>query len=291
LASQTTQQPSVLDLPKVLAVGVVSPAAAALTASFGVAGTLLGLFLSSVLVTAGVDLLKVYLARAPGAVTSIPGGFRKKSAWGRLLQRMRQPFSKFASLPHSRRRSLLIGSIAAAGVSFLVGLIIVTGVEASVGKSLSCWVWDDCSTESSTSTTGDDSTSQPTSTLASILGGSQGVISNTPKVAPSSPQQQHSEGASPSGTPQSPSQAPPGTPEAGTPPGVETPPPSAPAAQPGQRQGPSGVMQDQQQAPSNSVPADQQSSSSEEQPSSSEEQQSSSEEQQSSSNQQPSSSE
>lgn len=111
-------QPSVFDLPKVLAVGVVSPAAAVLTARFGVAGTLLGLFLSSVFVTAGVDLLKVYLARVPGAVTSIPGGFRKKSAWRRPLQRMRLPFSKFASLPHPRRRSLIIGSIAAAGISF-----------------------------------------------------------------------------------------------------------------------------------------------------------------------------
>jgi hypothetical protein len=283
LASQTTQQTSVFDLPKVLAVGVVSPAAAALTASFGVAGTLLGLFLSSVLVTAGVDLLKVYLARVPGAVTSIPGGFRKKSAWGRLLQRMRLPFSKFASLPHPRRRSLIVGSLVAAGISFVVGLIIVTGVEASVGKSLSCWVWSNCSTESSTSTTGDGGTSQPTSTLASIVGGSQGVISNTPKAAPSSPQQQHSGGSSAPGTPQSPSQAPPRTPEAGTPPGVETPPPSAPSAQPEQRQRPSGVMQDQQQAPSNSVPADQQSSSSEEQQSSSDEQQSSSNQQLSSS--------
>jgi hypothetical protein len=282
LASQTAQQPSVFDLPKVLAVGVVSPAAAALTASFGVAGTLLGLFLSSVLVTAGVDLLKVYLARVPGAVTSIPGGFRKKSAWGRLLQRMRLPFSKFSSLPHPRRRSLLIGSIAAAGVSFLVGLIIVTGVEASVGKSLSCSLWNNCPTESSTSTTGDGSTSQPTSTLASIIGRSQGAVSNTPKVAPSSPQQQHSGGSSAPGTPQSPSQAP-GRPGAETPPGVETPTPSAPSAQPGQRQGPSGVMQDQQQAPSNSVPADQQSSSSEEQLSSSDQQQSSSNQQSSSS--------
>ena len=260
MASQTTQQPSVFDLPKVLAVGVVSPAAAALTASFGVAGTLLGLFLSSVFVTAGVDLLKVYLARVPGAVTSIPGGFRKKSAWGRLLQRMRLPFSKFASLPRPRRRSLIVGSLVAAGISFVVGLIIVTGVEASIGKSLSCSLWNNCPTESSTSTTGDGSTSQPTSTLASIFGGSQGVISNTSKVAPSSPQQQQqSGGSSAPGTSQSPSQAPPpGTPGAGTPPGVETPPPSAPSLEPGQRQRPSGVMQDQQQAPSNSVPEDQQ---------------------------------
>jgi hypothetical protein len=270
------QQPSVFDLPKVLAVGIVSPAAAAITARFGVGGTLIGLVLSSVFVTAGVDLLKVYLARIPGAVTSIPGGFRNKSAWGRLVERMRRPFSKFASLPRTRRRSLFIGSIAAAGISFLVGLMIVTGVEASVGKNLSCWAWHNCPTQSSTSTTGDGSTST-TSTLPSILGGGQGAINGTaPEGFPSNSQQQRSGGSSPTSTPQSPSsQTPPVTPGTGTPPGAETPTPS-PSPQPGQRRGPSGVVQDQQQTPS-STPADQP------QPSSSDRQQSSSDRQSSAS--------
>ena len=48
----TTQQPTVFDLPKVLAVGIVSPAAAAITSRFGIAGTLVGLVLSSVFITA-----------------------------------------------------------------------------------------------------------------------------------------------------------------------------------------------------------------------------------------------
>ena len=67
------QQPAIFDLPKVLAVGIASPAAAAITARFGVAGTLIGLALSAVIITAAVDFLKVYLARVPGAVTTIPG--------------------------------------------------------------------------------------------------------------------------------------------------------------------------------------------------------------------------
>ena len=66
------QEPTVFDLPKLLAVGIVSPAAAAITSRFGIGGTLVGLFLSSVFITAGVDLLKVYLARVPGSVTTIP---------------------------------------------------------------------------------------------------------------------------------------------------------------------------------------------------------------------------
>src|SRR5918997_1857489 len=86
----TQQQPTVLDLPKVLAVGIVSLAAAALTSRFGVAGTLVGLAISSVLITAGVDLLKVYLARVPGAVTTIPGGLRKKSSFRNVLERMKR---------------------------------------------------------------------------------------------------------------------------------------------------------------------------------------------------------
>jgi hypothetical protein len=240
------QQPTVFDLPKVLAVGIASPAAAAITARFGVAGTLIGLALSAVFITAAVDFLKVYLARVPGAVTTIPGGFRKRSSLGNVFERMRQPFSKFASLPPTRRRSILIGSAAAAGISLVVGLIVVTGLELGVGKSLSCWVWDECSTEESSA---DGSGSARASTLPSILGGGQSASSSTPQVevspsvaSPSSPQQQPA------------SQAPADVS------GAQMPDP-APAAQPGQRQGPSGVVEEeQQQILSAGEPADQQQS-------------------------------
>ena len=247
------QQPTIFDLPKVLAVGIASPAAAAITARFGVAGTLIGLALSAVFITAAVDFLKVYLARVPEAVTTIPGGFRKRSPLRNVFERIRGPFSKLASLPRTRRRSVLIGSVAAAGISFVVGLIVVTSLELSVGKSLSCWVWEECSTEASSA---DGSGTTRASTLPSILGGGQSsASSSTPQVEvnPSSPQQQP--GSSP-GTPGAPSQVP-------DVPGVETPDPSL------QQQGPSEVIEEaqqdieevQQQIPSSSVPADQQQSS------------------------------
>ena len=244
------QQPSVFDLPKVLAVGIASPAAAAITARFGVAGTLVGLALSAIFITAAVDFLKVYLARVPGAVTTIPGGFRKRSSAQNVFERMRRPFSKFASLPRPRRRSILIGSIAAAGISFAVGLIVVTGLELGVGKSLSCWVWDECSAEESSA---DGSGAARASTLPSVLGGGQSA-SSIPQVevSPSSPQQEVP-GSSPgtSGAPSS---------QVSDVPGAQTPDPS-PSAQPGQRQGPSGVLEEgQQQVPSGSAPADQQQS-------------------------------
>jgi hypothetical protein len=241
----TPQQPSVFDLPKVLAVGIASPAAAAITARFGVAGTLIGLALSAVFVTAAVDFLKVYLARVPGAVTTIPGGFRKRSSLQNVFERMRRPFSKFASLPRPRRRSILIGSIAAAGISFVVGLIVVTGLELGVGKSLSCWVWEECSTVESSAD--DSSGSARASTLPSVLGGGQGASSSAPQVevspsvvSPSSPQQQPAS-------------------QAADVPGAQEAPDPSPSAQPGQRQGPSGPVEvEQQQVPSGSAPADQQ---------------------------------
>ncbi len=240
------QSQSVLDLPKVIAVGIASPAATVLTSRFGIAGTLLGLALSAVLITVAVDFLKFYLARVPEAVTTIPGGLKKKSSLRKVLERMRLPFPKFTSLPHPRRRSVLIGSVLAALISFLVGLIIVTALELGVGKSLSCWIWQECSTESSAAS----SSSAGASTLPSVLGGGgQSAPSSTPQEdSPSSLHQQPD--ASP-GTPGAPSQEAP------------TPPPADPSAQPGQRQGPSGVpekedQQDQQQSPPGNAPANKQ---------------------------------
>jgi hypothetical protein len=252
------QSQTVFDLPKVLAVGIASPAATVLTSRFGIAGTLLGLALSAVFITAAVDFLKVYLARVPGAVTTIPGGLKKRSSLRGVFERMRLAFSRFASLPRARRRSILIGGVVAAGISFIVGLILVTTLELGVGKNLSCWVWDECSTESSAE--GSESAGGASSTLPSILGGGQraGSSSIPQEEEEASPSNAQEEGPSnlqqqpdyPPGTPKAPSQAPP------------APAPANPSAQeePAQRQGPSGVpdKEFQQQSLPNGAPADQQ---------------------------------
>jgi hypothetical protein len=217
------QKQTLLDLPKVIAVGISSPAVTVLTSRFGVGGTLLGLALSSVLITVATDFLKVYLARAPGAVTSIPGGFKKRPHWQQILYRLRQPFSKFASLAPARRRSILRRSVIAGAMAFVVGLVVVTGVEASVGKNLSCWVWNECPTKGS-STTGEEAST--TSTLPSILGGGQDVVGRS-----NTPQEER----------QQPSSQPSGTPTAKTPP-----PASSPSAQ--QQQQVSGAPEGQQQS-------------------------------------------
>jgi hypothetical protein len=189
MEQQQQHQQNLIDLPKLLAGGIAAPLAAVLTSRFGVGGTMVGLAMSAVVVTTISDILKVYLARVTGTVTRIPGGFSKKPRWQRILYSFRLPFSKFSSLDPARRRSILTRSLVAGVLTFLIGLIVVTSAEASVGKSLSCWVWNNCPLESSS--TGDSSASA-TSTLPSILGGGQGTISSTFQAASSNPQQKPS---------------------------------------------------------------------------------------------------
>ena len=245
------QDPNIIDWPKILAVGIASPAATVVTSRFGVAGTLLGLALSAIFVTAAVDVLKVYLARIPGAVTTIPVGLRKKSFFRRTLERTKVPFRKFASLPRARRRSILIRSVVAAGVSLLVGLIVITALEFGVGKSLSCWVWEECPKESSAESSG--STARA-STLPSVLGGGQraGSSSIPQEDSPSNLRQQPGVQQQPDSSPGTPPQAPSQAPPLAADPSVQQ--------QPGQRQGPPGVPtgEDQQQAPPSAAPEDQQ---------------------------------
>jgi hypothetical protein len=208
------QKQTILDIPKVIAVGISAPVATILTSRFGVASTLIGLALSAVILTALADMLKVYLARAPAtvakvpdAVAKMPSGLRARLSWRNVRGRLRAAFARFSSLSPAptRRRSVMIGSVVAAGISFFVGLIIVTGLELGVGNSLSCWVWHDCPTESSTD---DGGSSSRTSTLPSIFGGGSSASSGTPEVRSAEPQQQPALPGSPESPSMSPSVAP-----------------------------------------------------------------------------------
>lgn len=248
------QSPNIIDWPKLLAVGIASPAATVVTSRFGVAGTLLGLALSAIFITAAVDVLQVYLARIPGAVTTIPVGLRKESFFRRALERIKAPFRKVASLPRARRRSILVRSVVAAAGSILVGLIVVTALEFGVGKSMSCWVWGECPTEASAE---DGRRTARAGTMPSILGGGQREGSSTPQEDDPSnlrrqPGVQQQPGVrqqpdSSPGTPQAPSQAPAAD-------------PSVQPQLPAQRQDPAGVPaeENRRQAPPVDAPEDQQ---------------------------------
>ncbi len=208
------QKQTILDIPKVIAVGISAPVATILTSRFGVAGTLIGLALSAVILTALADMLKVYLARAPAtvakvpdAVAKMPGGLRARLSWHNVRGKLGAAFARFLSLSPApaRRRSVMIGSVVAAGISFLVGLIIVTGLELGVGQSLSCWVWHECPTESSTD---DGGSSSRTRTLPSIFGGGSSASSGTLELRSADPQRQPAHSGSPESPSVSPSAAP-----------------------------------------------------------------------------------
>ena len=71
----------------------------------------------------------------------------------------------------------------AAGISFVLALGAVTALEHSAGKSLTCWVWEDCPAESS-SADDEPSEQQSKTTLPSILGGGPSVGNEAAGVGP-----------------------------------------------------------------------------------------------------------
>jgi hypothetical protein len=194
----------ILDPAKILAGGVAAPLGALLTSHFGVAGTILGLALSAVIVTTISDILKAYFKRAPGAVKTIPGSFGTGFSWKNFRRRVTAPFSWFLTVAPSRRRAMLISGLLAGVVAFLIGTSAVTALEVGVGESLSCWVWNECPTTDSSS--GEEASN--TSTLPSILGGGQSVVSsNTPQQQQQATPSKATPGSSQSGEQQIPSEA------------------------------------------------------------------------------------
>lgn len=246
------QRQQILDPAKIAAGGVAAPVAALLTSRFGVAGTMIGLATSAVVATTVSDVLKAYLQRAPGTVKNIPGSARARFSSKKNFRRMvTAPFSWFLSLAPSRRRAMLISSIVAGVIAFLIGTSAVTALEVGVGKNLSCWAWNECSTQSSTG--GEAST---TSTLPSILGGGQEVV-----VTSNAPQEKQQ----PIAGSQSASSQSPGTATAkNTPDSSQSGKQTSASSQSGQQQTPSGAPQEQQSSspPTRVVEQQQQSSSS-----------------------------
>ncbi len=173
-----------------MAAGFASAAAAFVTSRFGVAGTLLGAALTTMIITGGSAILKAYLESVTGNVRKVPRKLReRRNRWkaGRMAEppdtmpgrpdlrdnfagRMRAALGWFSHLPPLTRRSILIKGLIAAAVAFVVGMAAVTGVELGVGKSLSCWVWEECPAR-----TAGGGAASDTSTRPSILGGSQRI--------------------------------------------------------------------------------------------------------------------
>ena len=176
----------------VAAAGLASTTAAAVTSTFGVAGTILGAALTTMIITGGAALIKVGMEGAGGALRKTTRQIRKRDVAedaeptpppypparegdhppqrpdlrDNLVGRLRAGLGKFPRLPERRRRSVIMGTAIASLVAFIVAMATVTGAELAVGKTLSCWVWGNCPT--ATAAGGETINTRP-----SIFGGGQ----------------------------------------------------------------------------------------------------------------------
>lgn len=153
----------------VISSGLASAAAAVLTSRFGMAGTLLGAAITSMIITGGSALVGFYIDRAAAKARDIPPKVQNKlvrpgtgprtdsSDQGqpkpllpKPLRLLRDLFSGrglakggFLEYSNARRRTAY-GVLLGVPVSFLIGLAVITSLEFGASKSLSCWVWERC---------------------------------------------------------------------------------------------------------------------------------------------------
>jgi hypothetical protein len=156
-------QGSIVSGSSIIAAGLASALAAAVTSSAGWAGGLLGAALTTMIITGGSAILNAYLQSAKSRVQAAPGGIRAAAQRVRpqgrrvdapsaeplkpedgLIQRLGRSLSWFSRLPDYQRRSILKRGLIGAGVAFVIGLISITALEFGIGNSLSCGIWGNC---------------------------------------------------------------------------------------------------------------------------------------------------
>ena len=148
---------------QVVSAGLASACAAFLTSRFGVAGTLLGAAVTTMIITGGSAILKAYLESVTGNVRKVPDKVRARREQRKaeryaepetlperpdlrnnLAGRMRAALGWFSQLPPLARRSILVKGLIAAAVAFVIGMGAVWGVEKIINNSLSCGFWGNC---------------------------------------------------------------------------------------------------------------------------------------------------
>ncbi|HET7479384.1 MAG TPA: hypothetical protein VFJ72_07715 [Rubrobacteraceae bacterium] len=163
MSEATKQQAPVISGHQVIAAGLASTTAAIITSRFGVAGTLLGAAVTSMIITGGSAILRSYLESVTGSVRKMPYKMKAKAnraQAGRadapdtipgrpdlrenFMGRMRAAMGWFSHLPTLRRRSIMLKGFVAAAVAFVIGMSAVYAVESGIGNSLSCGFWSQC---------------------------------------------------------------------------------------------------------------------------------------------------
>jgi hypothetical protein len=161
--SDEPRQTSLVNGSQVLAAGFASAGAALITSRFGVAGTLLGAALTTMIITGGSAILKAYLENVTGNVRKVPRKLRARREQRKarryaepetlperpdlrdnLAGRVRASLDWFSQLPPLTRRSILVKGLIAAVVAFVICMGVVFAVERGIGNSLSCGIWSNC---------------------------------------------------------------------------------------------------------------------------------------------------
>ena len=150
---------------QVFAAGLASTTAAFVTSKFGVAGTILGAALTTMIITGGAAILNAYLKSVTGNVRKVPQKLwarreRRKAARyaepptetlpGRpdlrdnFMGRLRAAVGWLSHLPLPARSSILVKGLIAAAVAFAISMGTIYALERGIGNSLSCWLWGNC---------------------------------------------------------------------------------------------------------------------------------------------------
>lgn len=156
--AQADGQGSVITGSSVVAAGLASALAATVSSGFGIAGTLIGAALTTMIITAGSSILNAYLQSLAEKAKATPGNFRSAARrrkprihgeWipgqpgvrNSFMGRLRASVNWFSQLPSFKRRSIIRRGLMGTVAAFAVGLVTITAVEAGIGSTLSCAVW------------------------------------------------------------------------------------------------------------------------------------------------------
>jgi hypothetical protein len=141
---------------QVFAAGLASTGAAIVTSMFGVAGTILGAALTTMIITGGAMILKAYLESVTGKLRA-QRERRKAKRYAKpetlpdrpdlrdnFMGSMRAAVGWFSYLPLPARRSILVKGLIASAVAFFISMGAIYVVERGIGNSLSCGLWGTC---------------------------------------------------------------------------------------------------------------------------------------------------
>ena len=159
------QSTPVVSGSQVFAAGLASTTAAFVTSKFGVAGTILGAALTTMIITGGAAILNAYLQSVTGSVRKVPHKLRARRERRKVARyaepptetlpgrpdlrdnfmgRVRAAVGRFSHLPLPARRSIVVKGLIAAAVAFVISMGAIYALERGIGNNLSCGLWGNC---------------------------------------------------------------------------------------------------------------------------------------------------